>query len=189
MKDDREIVEIFRDVLSQVNTDCELTLIRRDGFEEIIPCPPINYIFGNSDYIKEQLDVQSSHSGTEDLKYPFIALMSPFLEKRDSVKYFSRASLKLIIAWPTTEEYSNEERSIISFQNVLRPIYRRLLECLKEDSRLDFGYDNFVSHDYSENYSYGKYGAVTPSGQTVTQPIDAINISNLIITVKNKTCR
>ena len=35
-----------------------------------------------------------------------------------------------------------------------------------------------VKHSYSENYSYGRYGAYTDSGEAVSEPIDAINIAD-----------
>ena len=51
---------------------------------------------------------------------------------------------------------------------------KRLLEVLYEDSRFDCDYDEKVKHSYSENYSYGRYGAYTDSGEAVSEPIDAI---------------
>ena len=50
-------------------------------------------------------------------------------------------------------------------------------------------YTSIVPHEYSENYSYGRYGAYTESGEEVSEPIDAINIRSMELIVKNQSCR
>ena len=52
----------------------------------------------------------------------------------------------------------------------------------------DFGYSGIVSHTYSENYSFGRRGAVDVDGKEVGEKIDAIEIKNLDLTVKNQNC-
>lgn len=77
----------------------------------------------------------------------------------------------------------------MSFQNILRPIYNRLFDVLLEDNRFDWDFDDKIKHSYSENYSYGRYGAYTESGEAVSEPIDAINIRSMEIIVRNSNCR
>ena len=77
----------------------------------------------------------------------------------------------------------------MSFQNILRPIYNRLFDVLLEDNRFDWDFDGKIKHSYSENYSYGRYGAYTESGEAVSEPIDAINIRSMEIIVRNSNCR
>ena len=63
------------------------------------------------------------------------------------------------------------------------------MEELERDRRLDWGYGGKIPHEYSENYSYGRYGAYTDaSGNAVSEPIDAINIVNLQVKVKINNC-
>lgn len=190
MNRSREIIEIFGDVVKKIAEDCIITITHyRSGESEEIACPEINYKFGNSRYIKDNLDELSKTAEGSAKKLPMIALFCPYQEQRDSPDYFSKATVNVLIACSTSREWSNEERLEYSFQNVLRPIYQRLLEVLKEDGRLDFGYDGVVKHRYSENYSYGRYGAHDGTGEAVSEPIDAINITNLELTITNQTCR
>ena len=190
MNRSREIIEIFSDVVKKIADDCTITITNyRSGESEDVACPEINYKFGNSRYIKENLDELSKTVSGSASKLPMIALFCPFQEQRNSSNYFSKATVNILIACSTSREWSNEERLVLSFQNILRPIYCRLLEVLKEDGRLDFGYDEVVKHNYSENYSYGRYGAHDGTGDAVSEPIDAINITNLELIVTNKTCR
>ncbi len=189
MNHSREIIEIFRDVVNAMSGDCKIVVSYRGGETKEIDCPKINYVFGNSRYVKDRLDELSKTPQGNDIKFPLIALFCPFEEKRNSQKYFSKAAVNVLIANSSSKQWSNEERLTRSFQNILRPIYRRLLDALREDGRIDFGYDEVVMHSYSENYSYGRYGAHTATGESVSEPIDAINISNLELTIKNQTCR
>lgn len=184
----REIIEILADVIGRIHTDCVLISTDLKGNREEIDCPEINYIFGNATYVKENLDDLSKSPYGTSRKLPLIALFCPFNEQRNSVDYYSKAKVRILIACSTSRIWNNEQRLESSFKGILRPIYRKFLEELKNDGRFDFGYDGHVDHDYSENYSYGRYGAFTDKGEEVSEPIDAINISNLELIVKLPNC-
>lgn len=189
MKRSREIIEILADVVKATAAGCNIMVTYRNGSNERIACPDINYIFGNAQYVKDSLDTMSKATSTNDMKFPLIALFLPFKEQRGVDGYFSKATVRILIACSSSKEWSNEERLVRSFQNILRPIYERLKEELLADGRIDFGYKDLLPHEYSENYSYGRYGAHTGTGDALSEPIDAINISNLEIKIKNPSCR
>lgn len=185
----REVIEILKEIVAVTSNDCQILWpVDLQGNVEELSCPPINYIFGDSRYVKERLNELSVTSGVLP-KFPLIALFCPFKEERNSTDYYSRSQVRILIACSTRKEYSNEQRLVSSFQNILRPIYRNFLKALREDGRLDFGYDEHVDHEYSENYSYGRFGAYDSAGDGVSEPIDAINITNLKLIVKNPNCR
>lgn len=188
MNRSREIIEIIADVVEKTVVGCSLVVMDGKGGWKTISCPKINYTFGNTQYVKDKLDVLSKPV-TEHMKFPLIALFCPFNEQRNSPEYYTKAKVRLLIACSSQKGWSNEQRLNTSFVNILRPIYNRFLEALREDGRFDFGYDEQVSHEYSENYSYGRYGAFTSTGEEVSEPIDAINISNLELKVKRPNCR
>lgn len=181
----REIIEILADVVRNVSEGCTISVPDvKCGFRDV-DCPEIHYVFGNAQYVKTHLEELSKNIGE---KFPLIALFCPFNEQRNSPDYYTKAKVRILIAHSTSRSWSNEQRLKTSFKKVLRPIYNRFLEALKEDGRFDFGYEEHVSHDYSENYSYGKYGAYTEAGEEVSEPIDAINITNLELKVKQPNC-
>lgn len=189
MKKSREIIEIIGDVVKATATGCNIMVTHRDGTSEAIKCPEINYIFGNAQYVKDRLDKMSKSVANNNVKFPLIALFCPFKEQRDVPDYFSKATVQVLIACSSSKEWSNEERLVLSFQNILRPIYERLKAELLADGRIDFGYKELMPHEYSENYSYGRYGAHTGTGDALSETIDAINISNLELKIKNPSCR
>lgn len=184
-----EIIEILADVVKQTAVGCNIAVMDGNGGFRTIQCPKINYTFGNAQYVKDRLDELSKTPRGNEMKFPIIALFCPFNEQRNSPDYHTKAKVRVLIAHSSMQQWSNEQRLETSFQNVLRPIYNRFLEALLEDGRFDFGYDRHVSHEYSENYSYGRYGAHTGTGEQVSEPIDAINISNLELKVKLPNCR
>lgn len=189
MNRSREIIEIMADVVKAASINCTLLVPDfKGGFIEMA-CPEMNYTFGNGQYVKDRLDELSETPKGNEMKFPLIALFCPFKETRNDPNYYSKAKVNILIACSTKQQWSNEQRREYSFAYILRPIYRRLIEVLKRDNRLDFGYKNIVPHEYSENYSYGRYGAHTGTGEKVSEPIDAINITNLELTVKNFNCR
>lgn len=186
-----EIVDIFADVVAQVNEGLRIVVpnYARDAFSEI-DCPPVSYVFGNARYFKDDLDDKSKAEITGANKFPVVCLFAPIKEKRnqeDATKrqYYTTARVSLLIACSSTKEWSNEQRKVYSFENILRPIYKRLMEVLEADRRLDWGYGKKIPHEYSENYSYGRYGAyVDTAGNLISEPIDAINIVNLQLKIK-----
>lgn len=148
--------------------------------------PEISYIFGDAQYIKDQLDEYSKVTGVE--KLPLIALFTPVKEKRGLADAMCEANVSLLIACSSRQEWDNNERKEYSFENVLRPIYNAFMDAIRHCPQIEVNYDGSIPHVYSENYSYGRYGAYTASGDAVSEPIDAINISDLVIRIKTPNC-
>ena len=151
------IVEIIGDVVKEMSGNLTIVMpadIENDRFEEVK---------------NHKLDEYSKVPSTSERKFPLVVLFCPVTEKRDSLDYYSKVSLNILIACSSTKSWSNERRLYASFINILRPIYERLIEVIKNDGRFDIYYDSIVPHEYSENYSYGRYGAYTESGEEVSE--------------------
>lgn len=188
MKNDLEIVDVFRSVVEKTSENLEIEYPDGEGGSEIIMCPVLQYIFGNSQYVKDMLDIYSKVPETSGSKYPLIALFCPINEERNDPDYYSKAKVSILIACSSRKEWTNEERLVTSFRNILRPVYNSFIEVLKDDSRFDWGYNEIIKHEYSENYSYGRYGAYTENREALSEPIDAINIRSLEIKINNPNC-
>lgn len=184
-----DITELYKEAVQKLSEGLEILYPDGKGGMKVIKSLNIGFIFGSAQYIKDELDKYSKSSTQSERKLPLVALFTPINEDRNDPDYFSKAKFSLLIACSSRRDWSNEERKVMSFKNILRPIYNRLIEVLLEDNRFDWGYDEKVKHSYSENYSYGKYGAYTDSGEAVSEPIDAINIRSMEIKIKNPNCR
>lgn len=186
-----QIEKIFESVVQAVGEAVSIIKTNRDGSTEAVVGVPINYIFGSAQYIKDMLDVRSKGVGSNmPLKFPLIALQTPNVQVVDSPDYQYRTKINLVIACSSKKDWSNEKRMETSFERVLLPIYEKLIDVLMHDRRFDWGYGNleYVPHTMSKNFDYGRYGAMTPSGQEVSEPIDAIDVRSLEIKVNNQNC-
>lgn len=186
-----QIEDIFASVVQEVGKAVTITKTRPDGTTEDVGGVDVNYIFGSAQYVKDMLDVRSKGAAAMPVKFPLIALQTPNVVTVDSGDYQYKTKINLIIACSSRKEWSNEKRMETSFKRVLLPIYETLIEQLLADPRFEwrYGTTEYVPHTMSKNFDYGRYGAITPSGQEVSEPIDAIDIRSLEIIVKHQTCR
>jgi hypothetical protein len=176
------IIDILGGIVENLSGHTEVRICGKKASK-----PTITYMFGDSKYIKDQLDAYSKVTNVE--KLPLIALFTPVREKRGQVEIASEAKVSLLIACSSRQEWSNEERKVYSFENVLRPIYDAFMNALLQCPEIRSNYDGSIPHVYSENYSYGRYGAYTATGEAVSEPIDAINITDLEICVNIQNCK
>ena len=146
----------------------------------------VSYLFGDWSYISNQLTVWGKSPNTSPLKFPIICLYSPFTEERDAEDV--RVSLEFILMVNTEKGYTNEDRESISFDKVLRPIYRLFMDEIRGDRRFASDYRGVVPRQYTENYRYGRVGVLGPDGKPFRDFIDAIEIKNLDLTIKNVKC-
>lgn len=185
----REVIDIIADVVSETSKDCKITIGGHTKSPKMVDCPKIHYIFGNAQYVKDRLDEFSKSAVGNVSKFPLIVLFCPFSEDRNNPNYHNQAKVNILVVVSSMLEWSNEQREKYSFENILRPIYRNFLKALKRDGRISIDYNGVISHKYSENYVYGRYGAWTTSGEKVSEPIDAICISDLKLNIKLSNCR
>lgn len=63
-------------------------------------------------------------------------LVMAFTEDRDVDEYYAKADPYMIIATETDPNYTQRQRDSINFAPYLRPVYRQLLESIKEEAQL-----------------------------------------------------
>ena len=186
-----QIEDILASVVEAVSDAVTIIRTKPDGTTEAVVGVHINYLFGSAQYIKDVLNVRSKGNGSNmPLKFPLIALQTPNVQTVDSGDYQYRTKINLIIACSSKKEWSNEKRMETSFKRILLPIYEKLIEVLLRDRRFEWNYGGleYVPHTMSKNFDYGRYGAMTPSGQEVSEPIDAIDVRSLEIKVNLNNC-
>ena len=70
----------------------------------------------------------------------------------------------------------------------LRPLYNDFMEAMKEVRVFDVPYSGVFDHTYTENFSFGKRGALDVDGKEVDEKIDVIEIKNLDLNLKTFDC-
>lgn len=166
------IIDIFSDIITRVSD--------RLGYK-------VNYLFGDSVYMRKALAEMDKASSTRSDRYPLIGLFTPFDEDKTDKLYYCQANLNFIIAVDTLKDYTNESRKEYSFDLVLNPVYELFIDEIRKDSHFDFGYDNIVPHISSDNYSYASRGVSSSDGVKFDR-IDAKDVINLKLKVKKENC-
>ena len=146
----------------------------------------VSFLFGDWEYISNQLVVWGKSPKTSPLRFPLVCLLSPFTEDRTGED--CHVSLEFYILVNTEKEYPNETREEVSFDKVLRPIYRLFIDEIRGDSRFASNYRGIVPHRYTENYRYGRVGVLGADGKPFRDFIDAIEINDLELTIKKMKC-
>lgn len=146
---------------------------------------PVNFVWGDSSYIREYLLSLKKSSSTAAYRFPVVGLYSPFDERKNNGVV--SASVNLIIAVNTLVGYTNEQRMEVSFEKVLRPLYSELMKALEGSKSFNVPYKGF-DHTYVENFSFGKRGALDVDGKEIDEKIDVIEIKNLDLTLKPFDC-
>lgn len=146
---------------------------------------PVNFVWGDSAYIREYLLTLKGSSYTAPYRFPLIGLYSPFDERKQNGNV--SASVNLILAVNTLTDYTNEQRLDVSFKEVLRPLYDALMTALEGCREFDVPYQGF-NHTYVENFSFGKRGALDVDGKEMDEKIDAIEIKKLNLKLKDLSC-
>lgn len=167
------IIEIVGDICKKVSMDI--------GKE-------INYLFCDTEYANTVLSVMSRSDKTSPYKFPLVILFTPFLETRDDPNLFTSARVSLTIAVRTLSSYTNETRLQKSFIEQLHPIYHSFIKEVRNHELVDVPYNRVIHHNYRERYDLGSRGAMDSNNKKLTDLIDAIEIENLELKIKNKQC-
>lgn len=146
----------------------------------------VEFQFGDWDYIADVLQTMSSCIETSGKRYPIVCLRSPFTEHRYGRQ--CSVTLEFLIAVNTLKEYTNEQREATSFAEVLRPVYSFFIEEIAKDKHIKSSYAGLPEHDYIENYRYGRIGVQGGDGNRFRDFIDAVEIKNLKLTIKEIKC-
>jgi len=123
-----------------------------------------------------------------DKPYLFIWLVMPFTEESPvDHSYFGDATCKLIIAIRTESNYTQIEREDISFHPRLLPVYKRLVEEIKNEPKLD---NSDMKRPARRLLPYWGGGDMMGSGQPNLwkDNVDAIEIPSLKLKIGHLKC-
>lgn len=161
--------------------------IIREVVDDVSECygRNVSFLFGDWDYIANQLMLWGTGEQAWR-KYPIVCLRSPINESRE--RNSRSASLDVVILVNTLKNYTNEQRESESFVNVLRPIYELFMDRLCKHRMVNAPYSGMLQHVYTENYRYGRLGLQGGDDKKFKDFVDAIEIKNLSITIKDLKC-
>lgn len=149
------------------------------------PSDPFEVFFDKGIYSQVSRNVYENPDN-----FPLVWLVYPYITRRNDFRIYGEATCDVIIAMPTDNKFTQQEREDISYKPRLLPIYEVLLQELARERWFSFASADKVMHDQVIRPYWGG-GDVNSGGDTANlfkKEIDAISISNLKLTLKRQNC-
>jgi hypothetical protein len=148
----------------------------------------IHYIYGHPLEITESLQQMTATPSVSVTKFPMIALLTDFPERKGIEGVYSDVTLNLIIATLTDRHYKAHQRYVTSFKPTLYPIYNEFITQLYKCSYFELVAPERVDHTKYDRLYLGRMGLYGKNGNLFNDYIDAIEIENLKLKVKQQIC-
>lgn len=179
------IVDMFAEVVEATKNSILTTLQDADPNIETI-----NYMYGHPVEIMQTLADMERDTEYRAKKFPVIILFQDFNENRgNNAGNYATVSLNIAIAFSTQPSLISSERYTQVFKPILYQLYH---EFMKQVANYDgFNISRTVTkleHTKIDRVFWGKNGLYGNDGNKFADYLDAIEIQNLNLTIKNKIC-
>jgi len=180
----KPIVDVFAEIVADVESELLSTL---QAFQPKIRA--INYQHGHPREIIETLVQYDEHPEKRFEKYPLVMLIQDFPETMGkSGGYYSEVSLRLVIAHTTKPDYKADQRYTNTFNPILYKIYGELITQLTESRYFVIPDETLIEHTKKDRLYWGRESLNGDSSSETCDYVDAIEITNLKLTVDLDTC-
>lgn len=152
-----------------------------------ITTTPLYYMFGHPLEIVGRLQEITQSTTDKDKKYPLIALFADIpIDKTGPVGFYGRAKLTIIIATLADPNMTAEQRIEATFKPILQPIKEQLVDQLFKHKQFSFADE--LKYWEIEHYYWGRQGLYGNTANIFNDYIDAIELRDIDILIKNKIC-
>jgi hypothetical protein len=146
---------------------------------------PFNVFFEKGIYNQ----VTQSVYRASEVRYPLVWLIMPYSTRRGEPGIFGEVTCTLIIANPTSVEYTQQEREDLNFKPRLLPVYEVLLEEINREKWLMTSGVGKIQHNQVIRPFWGLGDAQGPSQENMFgRNVDAISVANLVLKVRSHSC-
>lgn len=174
------IVDIFKDIADATSDALEAQVVTGTY--------PINYIYGHPLEVIETLKDMTSDMSYSAVKYPLIALFTDFPERKGEEGIESEVTLNIIIATRTNNNLTAPDRYANTFKPVLYPIYKEFLYKIFKSQKFTVNSETTIPHTKTDRLYWGRTGLYGNTGNLFNDFIDAIEIENMTLKLKQKIC-
>jgi hypothetical protein len=143
----------------------------------------IYYMYGHPLEIVKRLQELSNSITQKDKKFPLVILFTDIRIDRETPGFYGSTSLRILVANITQPEYISEQRTELNFKPVIHPIKEELIKQIERHYQFTFP-ENIT---FSETDMYF-YGSSINNKNIFNDYIDATEIRDLKINIKNKIC-
>lgn len=148
----------------------------------------INYMYGHPLEVTESLQQMTATPSVSKTKFPLIALLTDFPERKGLDGVYSEVTLNIIIATLTDRNYKAHQRYVNTFKPTLYPVYNEFVNKLYHCHDFELVAPERVEHVKYDRLYWGRTGLYGKEGNLFNDYIDAIEIDNLRLKLKNLIC-
>jgi len=149
----------------------------------------IHYEHGHPLEIIDTLIAMSKNQTISALKYPLVALFQDYEEDQGAkIGVVSSVKFHLIAAIFTDSRWKAAERMTKNFTPTLYPVYGHLMKAIAQSGYFVEGSIETIKRTKIDRMYWGKSGLYGSDGNVFSDCIDAIEITNLQLSVKNLIC-
>lgn len=160
---------------------------------EALPADPFKvfFDFGHYTEVTKNLTLKDQSPTQQDKRYPLVWLVMDFDEQMGAnpADYARIPGVQIIIAVPTTIDYTMQERRDKNFIPTLYPIYAELIKQLAVAPEFGMPGELKLVHTKTDRPYWGGSDQLgNGTANLFNDFIDAIQIRNLSLNVKHKIC-
>ena len=145
------------------------------------------YQYGDPKEIITNLKAMTIDPAQTSQKYPMLALFTDIEEKRgEQSSIEARVELNMILATLTQPTLIAPERIEQNFKITLYPLYYQLLKSISSSGYFMESAWQRLSHQKIDRLYWGRYGLRADNGNVFGDYIDAIEITNLKLSIKTQ---
>jgi hypothetical protein len=146
----------------------------------------VYYDFGHYAEVVKNLTLKGQSPTKRTERYPLVWLVTDYPEIKGNFKIYATTSLQIIIAMPTDMNYTMQQRRDTVFFPRLYPIYEELLNQISRYSLFGKPSVAAIEHTKIDRPYWGGQDSGNGVANLFNDFIDAVQIKNLKLTIKNK---
>lgn len=146
----------------------------------------LHYEFGHPLELVATLQEMTKDPSKQNLKYPFIGLLTDIPVDKDVVGFYGTGKFTIIIATLSLNTYKAKERLVKNFKPILQPIkveLERQLNLLPQ-----FTTEEGIKYTEIEHYYWGKQGLYGNQGNIFNDWVDCIELRDIQVNILNPIC-
>lgn len=143
----------------------------------------VYYMYGHAKEIVKRLQELSNSITQKGKKFPLIILFTDVPIERNVTGFYGSARLRMLVANITDPNYISEKRTEVNFKPILHPIKEELIKQISLHTR----FTAEAELEFTETDMY-YYGSQINDKNIFNDYIDAIELKNIKVNIKNKIC-
>lgn len=149
--------------------ELQISEIMKSIVESIEWDSTVYFDFGHYVEIANKLTLKNKKA----LKYPLFALILDVTEREiEDTRIYKQYDFNMAIVFNTEHNYKSDDRRDNIFKLILQPLYRKLIEAIKDSNYFH------ITNDYIEHTKYDRYylGSESSNQNKLNDFVDAIEI-------------